>query len=240
MSLTPSEPSSGEGQAGVAVEAIDHQLLAPSITEATTITGNLTSFLIEDIEEKGCHLLLPYLTTNDLLRLSECCQATTNYRYYLKSVKLVPHKSPLLSMFKRGLNQLFFHQRYTTLDYLAVDSLLSLPYFRALVLLGCIQGIKVLDVSGGSIHFGDKEMADLASTLMDGAGQQLQELRIRLIRNEANDAAVQRFILGLSLGMCPRLQRLYLQHPYHNDPPEGFLEGESIMNHCIEGAKGCF
>ena len=53
----------------------------------------LREFLIRDISSEGHHLLLPVLTTTDLLHLSECSQGLLGYRYHLSRVETITHPS---------------------------------------------------------------------------------------------------------------------------------------------------
>ena len=43
-------------------------------------------------------MLLPFLTTTDLLQLSQCSKALTNYRYNLSRVTIIPHPSGVPEM----------------------------------------------------------------------------------------------------------------------------------------------
>lgn len=105
----------------------------------------------------GCRHLLPFLTTNDRLRLSECCHQLADYRFYLSHVKVdVPPRAipvtkrrvmqSLLSqpVTKRRVMQLLLSQR--ELEYLSIGSRKMLPVVGMLS-MGMGEGLKTLDLS---------------------------------------------------------------------------------------------
>lgn len=61
-----------------------------TITQATAQRVSLYTFLRTDISSEGHRLLPPYLTTTDLLHLSECSKDLKGYRYTLQTIKLTP------------------------------------------------------------------------------------------------------------------------------------------------------
>jgi hypothetical protein len=56
----------------------------PTLAAATS----LARLLELDIQPQGDHMLLPFLDTHDLLRLSGCCQGLLSYRYHLLRIEL--------------------------------------------------------------------------------------------------------------------------------------------------------
>ena len=71
----------------------DHDDATPAI-----IIDSLSAFLHRDIEREGHRILLPFLDTDDLLRLSECSKGLINYRYHLSRIKNMHHPISTLSM----------------------------------------------------------------------------------------------------------------------------------------------
>ena len=71
-------------------------LIVPDMASAPPpiASSSLRDFLFRDIASQGHRLLLPFLTTTDRLRSSECCNDLFNYRYHLSRVMIVPHPSP--------------------------------------------------------------------------------------------------------------------------------------------------
>jgi hypothetical protein len=63
-------------------------------------------------------ILLPYFSTLDLLRLSECSQGLLKYRSHITRVTIVPHPSPTAGM-KRALVRLLAEQQ-TGVHYLRI------------------------------------------------------------------------------------------------------------------------
>ena len=80
------------------------------MASAPSVRPPLRELLIRDIAPEGHRLLLPFLTTTDLLHLSECCQGLLNYRYHLSRVAIIPHPECTSAM-DEGLTRLLSGQR---------------------------------------------------------------------------------------------------------------------------------
>ena len=70
----------------------------------------LREFLIRDISPEGHRLLPPFLTTTDLLHLSECSQGLLDYRYHLSRVNITSPRWSTPAM-DEGLTRLLSGQR---------------------------------------------------------------------------------------------------------------------------------
>jgi len=72
---------------------------SPPTSTTTTTTGSpIYNMIRRDIEAQGNRFLLPFLSTPDLLRLSESCRVLLPYRKHLQRVKIVNHPTPTTKM----------------------------------------------------------------------------------------------------------------------------------------------
>lgn len=87
----------------------------PSSTRNRSSKGSrlLRDLIFDDVDpELGPRVLLPFLTTQDRLRLSEVCSWLLRYRYNLTHVKITHHNGcqPATTELEHGLIRLLSHQ----------------------------------------------------------------------------------------------------------------------------------
>lgn len=191
--LPPPSPSSGT--------------VAPAV-QAPLPPASVFAMLRRDVEPiTGPRVLLPFFSTMDRLRLSECCHKLLSYQQLLTSIKITqqPTASPGSSV-----NQLLLKQEPGMLQHLAMEGDSGfLPALEPLRWMWCM-GIKSLDLSG-LWYSGDwTEVEDVAMTLMtlldSGALGLVEDLNLKgwLLP----DDAMKHFLDTLGAGICPRLRRL--------------------------------
>lgn len=198
-----------------------HMNHPPGSCSSTT----LYKFICLDIDDKtGCCLLVPFLTTNDLLRLSECSKTLKNYRYYLSRIKIISRDKRGRCIMrsrpteKRNLCHLLSEQR------LAIN-VLCLADTRVVKVIdemgwSCCQAVEALDLSGVKGQFVD--CASLARGLLGGNLLQLQELILKGFICSVD--SLERLMSALAEGACPHLRLLDLS----NHSFEGGNAGEAI------------
>jgi len=97
------------------IRGVEAQLHMSGRSISSWRSSPLFELLLLNLQPTGPHLFLSYLTTMDLLRVSECCKGTRAYRSYLLHIKVVWHPWAtfwLTSRLKRGLVRLFLEQRH--------------------------------------------------------------------------------------------------------------------------------
>ena len=168
---------------------------------------SLLALIRQDVEPVGQRLLLPFLTTRDRLRLSECARGLTRYRYCLSRVKIVPHPSPTPCK-QRGLVRLLSEQQ-EEITYLALGHV-SVIIVLDLLSWGCFEGLRVLDLSRFPLT--DDDMVYLGKVLRGGGLNRLDELNLaRKGGGERLSAgAIACVASALGQGACSYLSRLNL------------------------------
>jgi len=97
---------------------VSNRCSAPVVVRPPPSTS-LYHFIRRDIiVNEGHHILVRFLTTNDLLRLSECCKPFVNYRHHLSRLKTVSHPSDNITM-RRALFVLLAKQ-HCHVEYLMI------------------------------------------------------------------------------------------------------------------------
>ena len=151
--LTQPNPSSPAGITHVHDASTRGSSTSGSGRMVAVAVDKLASFLHRDIEPKeGQRLLLPFLCTTSLLRLSECSTGLQPYRHHLSRLKLIGHGSGLhhldeseeerpgsssrqVPLVVVGLSQLLAHQR-ARLEHLCVDDSSVLPALAGWLMWG--------------------------------------------------------------------------------------------------------
>jgi len=90
---------------------------------------------------------IPFLTTHDLLRLSECSKALVPYRQHFSRIKLVRHPSPITPALRSALSRLLGEQQ----GDIVVLCLCHPSVVEALSYGGCVAALKR---KGLSCHLG--------------------------------------------------------------------------------------
>jgi len=112
----------------------------------------LYDFICTDIIKGLGHLLLvPFLTTNDLLQLSECSKPLVNYRQHLSRIKIVPHPATVITPgIRRALSQLLDEQQ-NLIELLSLSEFSLAPMLDHGGWYGCSK-VKRLELSGKEIR----------------------------------------------------------------------------------------
>jgi len=181
-------------------------------------------------------MFLPYLTTGDLLRLSECSVALLPYRTYLNSIKLVvpiQHLSSSSSSLwdeetKKTSLVRFLQSQQLPFSQVVVGHSSLMAVIEQLVApssssaspssLSCTSHLKMLSFAG--VVMEKEDMASLSRLMVRGGLRHLEELNLSgVIGASKQQAGVGRKRLGLmyimealSHGACPLLHRLDLSH----------------------------
>lgn len=200
------------------------------ITTTTTTTKarstSLFTFLQDDIQPEGRRLLLPFLTMNELLRLSECCEGLINYRHHLTRLKISPHSSASPGTVE-GINQLLLDQEGKRLEYMQLRDK-SLLEVLDLASQGRFEGLKTLVLSG--IEMVDSDAVAYVERALSGGGLRgLVELDVG--RNRMGSVGLRTIIRAITAGACPRLQRLILSNTdtyYVEDVVEMECVGQAV------------
>ena len=187
---------------------------------------SLYDFIRRDIiRGEGNNILMPFLTTNDLLRLSECSKQLLDYRYQLSRVGIVLHPSPTFLM-KRALFQLMAKQVLGVEDLQIRDS-------AVLKLLGqggwhpCCSRVKTLDLSG--VTFDEQAVMGLEQALLGGNLLDLEELYFAKIDLVPSFGPVTDC---LAQGACPALCHLSFSNTWLSSQMGEALGTTISLNHC--------
>lgn len=164
-------------------------------------------FLRSDIQKEGDRILLPYLTTQSRLRLSECCRETRPYRDYLSRVRIVKRgeQSPAAS---RAFAQWILQWKPGYLQHLEVwDSSITII---GLATHGGFEGLKSLHV----MEMEQNHSYAFLQALSAKAFVNLEELHISINAeggSQEEDPIVFEICTELGVGACPKLQRLCIE-----------------------------
>lgn len=199
----------------------------PPPSPSSTTKPLLATFLSLDIG--GDHLVLPFLSTKDRLRLSECSQGLINYRNNLSCVKLIAHPSSNPPD-RAALHQLLMgqQQRGCGLAYLFIAHR-SLLDVLGLAIHGCFKALRTLDLTGRlwyqSPMWEEEDAVYLAGVLAGGGLEGLEELRLQ--RMFIGGPSVEMILQALTGGACPRLRQLGLTRT------DDFLPDEGGVGHAL-------
>lgn len=170
---------------------------------------HLYSFLRDDIQRKDHHFLLPFLTTNDLLRLSESSKDLTIYRLHLPRVKIAPPGPSPTKDEMTSVTRLLMDQKPIRTDKPSRVDYLALGDFTIFTMLDftrpCLKALKVLDLGEAVMSADDTTYVVLALT--QGGLTSLDEIRLSF---SGRDGDGLRLIVE-ALGGCPHLRRLHLR-----------------------------
>jgi len=164
--------------------------------------SSIRGILIEDVEpEGGPRVILPFLTTQDRLRLSECSTWLLRYRSCLSQLKLTHHTGgSITAELENGLIGLVAQQ--SCLSSLSVCHQLGLRW--VVQSGGCGGSLRVLDVSCVAI-----KDESLGVALAQGHYPHLEELKLSCSTG-VTLAGLGKVMRALADGACPRLTRLQL------------------------------
>lgn len=149
-------------------------------------------------------LLLPFLSTRDLLRLSECSHSLLQYRNHISRLCVIRHPTPTPRM-KRALLRMLTDQYNAGrgLDYLKLNHESLIPL---LDLAGCFERLKTLNLSG--LLPSNADGGYLVSALECGGLKDLEGLT--LWTKGMTLRLVKKILNALKNGACPKLRNLEL------------------------------
>ena len=131
-------------------------------------TCNIGDLICRDLQPEGQHILPSFISTNDLLRLSECCNELIGYRHYLSGVELINPDDDLEEDVNHGIQEgvgrLLMEQR-GRIDFLRLCDLSVLPMLMSLADKGGCE-VKTLEVS--EIGCSDSDHDHLLGTILVG------------------------------------------------------------------------
>jgi len=175
-----------------------------SMDDASTPQANahaspwIREMILRDLDRHGHRLLPIYLTTDDLLRLSECCKATMPNRYLLQSIKLIKH--PHANTTEATCTNLLLHQSHLT--HVSVEDASAVSGVLEALKKGMGHHLISLDLSKFVVP--NFKLSQLAILLAKHTCQNLEELGIRM---GADDMGL---LTVLAQGTCPQLRRLVM------------------------------
>ena len=171
-------------------------------------TNKLYTLLYRDIRpNEGQRIFLPFLSTKDRLRLSECCNGLLDYRFHLSRVRLaIPSRLDGNSCFGRGVgfgvSRLLARQR-DGLRYLVAKRSLALRILDDVADVGWCR-VKCLNMGHGL-------PVDVPSRDTDVLRRILWRGGLRGIEKLVCDGDVEVVMRSLACGACPALTGLNLK-----------------------------
>ena len=174
-------------------------------TQAKPLSTFLYHFIRGDIIDKEGHrILVPFLRTNDLLRLSECSKSLVKYRYYMSRIKLVPHPSMAKPAMKRALFDLLLQQELDINHLQIKDPSLMIVLDQGGWL--CCRRVKDLNLS--SLKLTKHHAARLGRGLRGGTFLGLEKLDLSWGSTTLD--GIRKLTSALAQGACPKLSDLDL------------------------------
>jgi len=174
----------------------------PSHATVNVLCHHLRDLIRRDIEPQGHRLILPFLTTMDRLRLSECCQGLRIYQSFLSHVTISPYRHAN----RDTLMALMERQTCLTSLHVGHQSLLST--LEPLGASGCLSKLEKVDLS--PIKLTPDDWACIGRILSKGYFNTCQIFNLSggLATVLPPDLAL---VTGaLSHGVCPALRHLHI------------------------------
>lgn len=173
----------------------------------------LHDFMCRDIQPEGPRVLLPFLTTTDLLRQSSCSRGLLKYRSHLTDIKIFAHSSPVSDNSMFALTQLLLRQEGRLQRLRLRDS--SAAKALQLGAMRLFKGLKTLELECDLLN--ETDAASVGRALSGGGFECLEELKLSCDDEGLRDGVrVSEFYANimqpLAEGACPGLRRLTLHH----------------------------
>lgn len=165
-------------------------------------------FIQHDVKQDGCHVLRPFLGTQELLNLATCCRSLKLYRHYLQDFYINYFDS--LNAYKKRLLHSILTEQYCPRSIVVRDSrvfpiffsFLKTQYYTKHVKAVCFQPVKKPDVNLTSY---------LKKEVRNGAFRQLVCLSFYNFDCD--------FLVDiLTSRICPRLRSLCFDYCFFQSP----------------------
>jgi len=208
-----SSSSSSSSSGGAAIAPGSTTLKGPSSASASS-SPLYKFFRKELIKYMAYDALIPFLTTNDLLRLFECSKTLVPYRQHLSRIKLVSHPSRVTPASRRALSQLLAGQQRDIEMFLRTSaSMLSTLGYGGCYGCSKVKSLRI-EVTNGGQEVG-VDAVSLALGLLGGNFLRLEELTL----SYGVDCNGLKLVLwALQEGPCPGLRSSNL--PIYQKPGE--------------------
>lgn len=176
----------------------------PQSPEAYDASGSLLYTLLHrDVEPEGHRMILPFFTTDDLLRLSECSRGLLKYRNNLLAVKIVPQEGSRWGTMRRSLVRLLSEQ-HSGVRYLRIGDPSLVSVLSEVVNMNRCSALTTLDLS--DIKLSDEDAAVIGRALPGLVG--LEELLLCGACSEVTATGLGHMMGALAHGACPGLRHL--------------------------------
>jgi len=174
-----------------------------------------TTSILNDISDdggEGPRILLPFLSSSELLRLSECCKFLINYHYHMRCIMLKPHPLSGLAtippprLLLTGLSHFLSSQR-SPIDELSISKASMMMSLGSIRWEGC-SSVKKLRLSCYFDHAEEEHMVSLGRGMISGNLRSLEEFEV--MQQEPLMPLLAPILSALEGGACPAIKKLNL------------------------------